>query len=215
MSAQPVIECRLDHLVWAVPDLEQGVERLHDAIGTEPTEGGRHVGLGTANYLVGLDADAYLEVVGPDASQPQPGVERPFGIDRLQGRPRLVTFAVRVDDIEASAEALARAGFDPGPSFAMQRALPSGGVLSWRLTRVSEWGGGVVPFLIEWGDNVHPSQSCASHARLDQLRAQHPDRERVREVWSAMGLQHVVSPGPVARLEATITGPRGSTRLTG
>jgi Glyoxalase-like domain len=149
VSVERIIGCRLDHLVWAVPDLERGVAQVDSAIGIEPTLGGSHVGLGTANFLLCLDEAAYLEVVGPDASQPQPPAERPFGVDDLL-HPRLVTFAVRVENIEATVDELRRLGHDPGEPYAMQRALPDGGTLSSKLTHPPDWAAGVVPFLIEW-----------------------------------------------------------------
>jgi Glyoxalase-like domain len=214
VSAEPIIGYRLDHLVWAVPDLQRGAQRVRDGIGVEPAMGGSHVGLGTANYLLGLGADAYLEVIGPDTTQPQPLGARPFGVDELV-RPRLVTFAVRVADIEVTINELRRLGHDPGESYAMQRSLPTGGVLWWRLTLAPDWGGGVVPFLIEWGNVIHPSRSCAQGARLERLRAQHPDPDHVRAVWTAMGLDYFVDAGPAARLEATVSGPGGSVTLGG
>jgi hypothetical protein len=209
-----IIDGRLDHLVWAVPDLVQGAELIGDATGAKPTKGGSHSGIGTANYLLGLDEEAYLEVIGPDETQPPPVDERPFGIDRLRA-PRLATFAVRVDGIDACVEALRRLGHDPGAPFALQRLLPAGGTLSWKLTRPPDWADGLVPFLIDWGDSTHPSQSCTSFAALEHFRAVHPDPERIHAVWSAMGLPYGVDEGPVARLEATISGPGGSARLTG
>jgi hypothetical protein len=209
-----ILDGRLDHLVWAVPDLREGVELLRQATGAGSTKGGSHIGIGTANHLVGIDGDAYLEVIGPDETQPPPPAERPFGIDRLQG-PRLATFAVRIDDIDACIDALRGAGHDPGPSFAMQRALPGGGTLSWKLTSPPEWADGVIPFLIDWGESPHPSGACTSVVALDRLRAEHPDPERVRRVWRAMGVPYDVDDGPAARLEATIHGPGGSAVLTG
>jgi hypothetical protein len=208
-----IVDGRLDHLVWAVPDLVQGAELIGAGTGAKPSKGGSHTGIGTANYLVGLGAETYLEVIGPDTTQPPPADERPFGIDRLHA-PRLATFAVHVEGIDACVEALRREGHDPGTPFALQRALPDGGTLSWKLTRPPEWADGVVPFLIDWGGSTHPSQSCTSFVALEQFAAEHPDPERVREIWRAMGLPYVVAEGPVARLEATIRGPVGSMRLT-
>lgn len=48
------ITTALDHLVYVVPDLDAGVARFAEATGVQPVYGGAHVGLGTANYLVGL-----------------------------------------------------------------------------------------------------------------------------------------------------------------
>jgi hypothetical protein len=66
--------------------------------------------MGTANFLVGLGASAYLEIIGPDPDQPQPVGGRWLGIDRLTA-PRIVTWAIRTADIDGSvaAEGLVRA----------------------------------------------------------------------------------------------------------
>jgi catechol 2,3-dioxygenase-like lactoylglutathione lyase family enzyme len=53
----------LDHLVLGVPDLEQGAAWFEEITGVRPAFGGRHA-TGTANYLVGLGGDRYLEIIG-------------------------------------------------------------------------------------------------------------------------------------------------------
>jgi hypothetical protein len=58
--------------------------------------------MGTANFLIGLGAAAYL--IGPDPDQPQPVGGRWFGIDRLTA-PRIVTWAIRTADIDGSVAA--------------------------------------------------------------------------------------------------------------
>ncbi len=208
------MDFELDHIVWAVPDLEEGVNQIHADLALEPSRGGSHVGLGTANFILGLGHESYLEVIGPDASQPQHVGPRPFGVDPATIS-RLATFAVRVKDIETSSKDLRERGHDPGPWRAMQRALPDGRLLSWKLTQSPEWSGGVVPFLIEWGDAVHPSTTCTQGARLERMYAEHPDPQRVRDAWFAMGLQYEVEKGPRARLHSLVRGPAGEVVLAG
>ncbi len=65
--------------------------------------GGSHEGMGTVNFLIGLGAGAYLEIIGPDPDQPQPVGGRWFGIDRLT--PLIVTWAIRTADIDGSVAA--------------------------------------------------------------------------------------------------------------
>ena len=67
---------RLDHLVLAVPSLADGVAGFQRRTGVRPVKGGSHTSLGTANYLVGLSDAAYLEIIGPDPDQPDPGRPR-------------------------------------------------------------------------------------------------------------------------------------------
>lgn len=142
----------LDHLVYAVPDLAAAVPAFTAATGVEPAPGGRHLGRGTRNYLVGLGPTAYLEIIGPDLEHPaDAGVQVPFGLDALT-TPRLVTWAVHPVDITTAVAAAAAAGADLGPILPMSRRTPAGDLLEWRLTApdLAPFDG-VTPFLIDWG----------------------------------------------------------------
>lgn len=114
----------IDHLVLATPELAATVADLaRQGLATSP--GGAHDGLGTRNALADLGGGAYLEVVGPDPEQPDPGRPRPFGIDGLRG-PRLVAWAVRVDDLDAAIAAARARGHDPGDARDMARVRGDG-----------------------------------------------------------------------------------------
>lgn len=59
--------------MYAVPRcLTQAVASFAGLTGVQPVSGGSHQGMGTTNFLVGLGAGAYLEIIGPDPNQPQP-----------------------------------------------------------------------------------------------------------------------------------------------
>ena len=213
MSFDPV-PARLDHLVYAVTDLDAAVDELADLLGARPSAGGRHVGRGTCNRLLSFDDGSYLEIIGVDDGQPSPDGPRPFGIDLLTG-PRLVTWAMRVDDIDDAVASARRHGSDPGPAQAMSRATPDGGLLSWQLTDAFVTGDGLVPFLIAWGDTVHPSLTATGGVRLMELTAAHPEPALVATAFAALRVTGVaVERGPRARLIARIEGPGGSVTLT-
>ena len=44
----------MDHLVFAAPDLDEGVRHIETHLGVATSSGGRHAGYGTKNRLVGL-----------------------------------------------------------------------------------------------------------------------------------------------------------------
>ena len=189
----------LDHLVFGVPDLVTGVAAFAERTGVQPVPGGRHVGRGTANYLVGLGDHRYLEIIGPDPDQPEPPGPRPFGVDELT-EARLLTWCARPDDLDRCvAQARAR-GYDPGEPAAMSRRTPDGTVLNWRLTPDTVADGGIVPFLIDWGASEHPTARALPQLQLASLTAEHPRPAAVIGALRALGSTLAVAAGPTPRL---------------
>lgn len=175
----------IDHLVYAAPDLDAGIEAIVALTGVEAVAGGSHPGAGTRNALLSFDDDAYLEIISVDPDQPEHRGPRPFGVDSV-GSPRLVSFAIHPGDgetIESLADRMRDLGFDPGPIAAMSRLRPDGVELSWRLTRAVDAplglaqpaGEGVIPFVIDWGGTPTPARSTPRVGRLVELHISHPD----------------------------------------
>jgi hypothetical protein len=202
----------LDHLVLAVPDLARSVQSFTQRTGVAPAPGGSHPGLGTANFLVGLGGQSYLEIIGPDPDQPEPDQPRPFRIDAV-GEPRIVTWAMRSTDLDAQIARARHGGFDPGDARAMSRRTPAGDLLAWRLTMPRLDLGGLVPFLIDWGDTPHPASRGLPELPLLEWHASHPDPGSVRPALAALGAELQVEAADRAGLTAVIEGRHGPVRL--
>lgn len=203
----------LDHLVYATPHLDRSVGELEALLGVRAAYGGAHPGWGTRNALLGLGPGAYLEVIGPDPDQPDPLRSRPFLIDDLS-EGRLVTWAYRHPELEGTRSELSRLGFHLGPVHAMSRERPDGRVLAWRLTLPETLpGGGVVPFLIDWGATPHPSTSAVAGCTLIELRAGHPEPEAVALALEGLGAQMAVVLATRPQLVAVLDTPRGRVEL--
>jgi hypothetical protein len=206
-------EPELDHLVLAGPDLEQAVAWLAEVTGVQPAPGGSHVGLGTANYLVGLGDRAYLEIIGPDPDQPAPAASRPFGIDNLT-EARIVTWAVRPPNLDATIAEAREGGYDPGEPRGMSRRTADGELLEWRLTMAPvPYGDGLVPFLIDWGTATHPTARDLPRTPLLEWRAEHPDPASVRPALAALRLDLPIAIGERAALIAVVQGRDGPVTL--
>ena len=199
------IEPSLDHLVYAVPDLDAATRAFAAATGVAPAEGGAHVGRGTRNVLVGFGETSYLEIIGPDPDHP--GGPMPFGVDTLTS-PRLVTWAVHPADIVRATAASAAAGADHGAIGPLSRRTPDGALLEWRLAAAHPAPlDGVTPFLIDWGATTHPAAALPRLA-LRGLRATHPDPVAVSAVLDALGVRLLVEEGP-PELAALLETPHG------
>ena len=206
----------LDHLVFAAHTLEQGVAAIGQALGVQPTGGGRHDAMGTHNKVLRLGDGQYLEVIAIDPRGAQPATPRWFGLDDpamqqvLRERPRLITWVARTtalcDDISAL------------PVPITVRSL-SRGALHWQFGFTVDGaliGDGVIPHLIEWdADAAHPTIAMPNAGlRLVGLRGFHVRPEAVSASIAALGLsrQCVVrktAPMQPASLQAMIETPDG------
>jgi hypothetical protein len=205
------VDVRIDHLVYAVPDLDGAVDDLEQRTGVRAGAGGRHTGLGTHNALLTLGPTTYLELIAPDPSQPAPAGPRPFGVDDVGG-PRLAGWAITVDDIDAAIADARRLGYDPGDPIAMQRTTPDGTTLHWQLT-LNAIAGGPLPFLIAWGDTPHPATTAPEGLRLVSFSVGAPDAGAVTATLHALGAELPVTPAPTVTLTAEITTPAGPLTL--
>lgn len=56
----------IDHLVYAVPNLEKGIAEFENKFGIQATIGGKHLTKGTHNALINLGKYSYLEIIAVD-----------------------------------------------------------------------------------------------------------------------------------------------------
>jgi hypothetical protein len=204
----------LDHLVFAAPDLEEGVRTIESMFGVRMSPGGRHQGMGTRNCLLRLGPASYMEVVSVDPDQPAPEGSRWFGLDDLPAG-RLVTWCAKGEDLAGLIGRGRAAGIDLGGPRPGGRERSDGSRLTWTLSDPwADRAGGVVPFFIDWGASPHPATGLASLCELQGLRLEHPDAVTVHGWLEALGLDVSVSEGDAARVIATIRTPNGILELS-
>jgi hypothetical protein len=86
-----------------------------------------------------------------------------------------------------------------------QRRTASGEVLRWRLTS-NALTGGVVPFLISWGDTPSPAISAPPGLVLESLHVEHPEPALITSCLQALGADVEVRAAPEPGLVALISG---------
>ncbi len=201
----------IDHLLYACPDLERGMDEIESLLGVRPFPGGRHSRYGTHNALVSLGKGVYLEVIArdPELEAPERGA-----LVEVEGPCRLLTWAAGTAHIESTAAAAQQAGIGLGSVEEGSRERPDGSLLRWRLTDPYAMPlGGAVPFLIDWGDTTHPSTVAPRAGELIRLEIGHPAPGEVRRALAALSIEIDVVEEQETRLSATISTSNGPVAL--
>jgi hypothetical protein len=208
----PVLE-RIDHLVLATPDLDEGIRYIEELSGAEAVPGGHHPVYGTRSALVSLSSSSYLEIIGPDEKIADPREVRLFGIHELEG-PRLVTWAAKASNLEQLVDEARKEMVDLGSATLGSRRRPDGAELSWKFTDpLAARNGGVLPFFIDWGDTEHPAASLPSSCELLEIFLHHPHADDVRQRLNAVGLDMPVEHAESPRVGARLRSPQGIVEL--
>jgi len=186
-----MLKSAIDHLVVTASTREAGDAHLAGLLGVLPQKGGEHPSMGTHNSLLRLGDTVYLEVIAINPHAPAPSRARMFALDSLAAtaQPRLATWVVRTNDIQAAAE---RSPVPLGKIEAMTRDT-----LAWRLTVPADGGmpwEGAAPSLIQWPSAAHPAamlpdMGCA----LESLEIRHPQAQLLGAFLREIGFE-----GPLA-----------------
>jgi catechol 2,3-dioxygenase-like lactoylglutathione lyase family enzyme len=157
---------KLDHVVYAVADLDRAADRFRAEFGLESVPGGRHVGWGTGNRIVPL-GDHYIELISPVS--PDEAASSSFGrrvLEAITTGDAPFAICASTDDLDGVAARL-DAEITTGA-----RARSDGIVLQWRSVALEDprrepW----MPFFITWDvpPKLHPGQMPARH-RADAAR---------------------------------------------
>jgi Glyoxalase-like domain len=204
----------LDHVIFAVPDLEAAARGLESRHGLASIEGGRHAGWGTANRIVPL-VETYVELITlvdeAEAAASPFGRWVAAGIGSAAGRPLgWVARTERIDEIAERLGLTVSSGSRPGRD---------GGLLRWRLAGVEEAAAEpALPFFVEWGEGTPlPGRTEIEHpagaVRLERLGLS-GDEERVAAWLGTDDLPINVSAGPPAVTEVVLASNEGFGRLT-
>lgn len=203
---------RIDHVVYAVSDLDAAADRWAADHGLASLPGGIHPRWGTANRLVPLGAD-YLELI----TVADPAVAHGTVLGRtllrlLENGDRWFSVCVADDEIDATAFRLGLS-VDPG-----SRTRPDGQVVAWR-------GAGIDaptrtldrPFFIAWDvpPELHPGaaavlQPCGAWGIAAVEETGHPDAVRA---WLGVDLPIEVTSGEPAVRAVRLATPTGELRI--
>ncbi len=203
----------VDHLLLGIADLDRGIAWVEERTGVEPVVGGSHPGVGTRNALISLGNRQYLEIIALDPAQ-SPTSSRAAELVGLTS-PRLITWAAATGDIRAAAQRARESGCTTEGPNAGSRARPDGRILRWKTLGIRSDLGGVIPFFIEWGNEVvHPSADSPAGCRLRAFELVHPQPERVAQLLCNVGIEAKITQAKTPMLRAVLDTPRGPVELS-
>lgn len=210
------ITLKMDHIVIAAADLDQGRDWVREQLGVDVPMGGEHPKMGTHNLLMQLGSDVFLEVIAVNPAMAAPDRPRWYGLDdphvcqRLAAGPVLLGWVVNTDDIRAVVD---RAGISMGRPERISR-----GNLSWYFGLPADGrllAGGMLPYVIQWEADVHPAGGMADlGCRILHLDIFHPCPDWIRGRLAEIGGAELVRVNSLPKntppyLSATIQTPVG------
>ena len=195
----------LDHFIFGAPDLDDGIREVADRLGVAPALGGVHPTMGTANALLSLGGQVYLEVLAPAPGHTE---FKGFGA-QLAGlkAPSIVNWAAQASDLDAVAAAARAAGLSPYGPTPGSRRTEAGDLLQWRMLPIGGHAFGTfIPFFIDWGATPHPATTSPAGPRLTRFSVAHPRAAELSGIYRALGLDIEVAEGPTPRFTAEVDG---------
>ena len=149
----------IDHIILASPNIEEGMDAFEVMSGIKPKICGGLAGLGVIAARVALDSRAYIEIIGPD-----PKRSGPLGaklIDLEEGTLAPFHYAVRLSDLSELRDEYIpnELGFEPD-HLNMVGKDRDDEPANWEIMfMLGHFFGGLVPYYVNWGDCVHPTNN--------------------------------------------------------
>jgi hypothetical protein len=164
------LNLRIDHIVYAFPDLEKGIQHIKDLLKIAPVYGGRHLDFGTHNALVGLGSDSYLEIIAPDPANTTIKPPRWMGVDLLANEGVITRIALKTNNIQADLERIAHFHPKYNQWGKGSRKTTSGKLLSWQMSYpMPSPKIDVIPFLVQWEADFHPADQLQHKIQFVEL----------------------------------------------
>jgi len=204
----------LDHLVFAVPELDHGVSFIEELLGIKVYPGGRHLHFGTHNALIRIGEESYLEIIAPDPTNPK---DHPLwmGLTDVRSPGRLTRWGIKHPLDDMVMEGLK--SYDPELSVISEglREKPDGSFLKWMLTPPAPFP--LVescPFFIDWAGSDHPSNQLPPECLLKFLSVSSPRAQEINSFLDQIGIEFKIETSKEHRIIADIECPKGIITLT-
>ncbi|MGB3468446.1 MAG: VOC family protein [Cyclobacteriaceae bacterium] len=203
----------IDHIVYAVSELEAGMDHIEDCLGVRPVYGGKHPQQGTHNAIVAIGQSQYLEILAPDPDNDSIPPPRWMGIDR-PGKDEITRWALKSDNINRDVKILGTLGETYLHTKEGQRMTATGDLLKWQLSMPSASPRiDVVPFLLDWGASQHPATGLDQLCKIISFDIYHTETAKINRVLQQLGSEPLLLPSEHTTMHLTLNCPKGLVTL--
>ena len=194
---------QLDHIMYACPDLQTGIDEIYALTGVMPAMGGSHPGVGTRNALLSLDNHQYLEIIAPDPEQDLTGTTGQLLLDH--GGTGIRSWAIACDSLTNVATLAAARNIATRDIIDMSRTTPDGIKLAWQLLFLTDPH---MPFFIDWLKSPHPALATPTGCQLKSFHISATAAETYSNLLTDLALSIAVTAGANA-FTAELKTPKG------
>ena len=200
----------IDHIVYAVPNLEIAMEQFEKATGVLPVFGGYHLTKGTKNALVNLGNQCYLEILAIDDQNTNIAPPRWMGIDLIQ-QPLVTRWCLKSSNLQRDSEHLQRINPMLGVINGGQRKTSNGDILAWKMILpLATPAVDVLPFMVDWRKStVHPTDNLLPTVGLERIQLFHPQPEKQNSILRNLQVEIDVQEAPTASIKMHLKTPKG------
>jgi len=204
---------RVDHIVYAFRNLDEGIKHVQSLTGAIPIKGGEHLEFGTHNALLSIGSNCYLELIAPDYNNSFRG-KRWMSVDQIS-RPTITRWSINSNDINSDAEKLGSIQTDLGEIINGQRSLSDNTTLKWKMTRPSSNKTiGTLPFLLDWSQsNFHPCDKLEKKCKLISVKIKTQNHKSLKSILGSTANKIQIITSNTDEINLTLDTPNGIVNL--
>jgi hypothetical protein len=206
---------KIDHIVYAVPDLDEAISWFESVSGVRPVFGGYHANHGTKNALVNLGEGCYLEFIAIDEENTKITPPYWMGLSLLGDKGRITRWSLKSNKLEYDSTVLK--SYHPAMGFIIhgQRKTTSGKLLSWQMTLpLAEPLVALVPFMTDWQtSDFHPTDQLPEQCHLLALELNHPKPTDIQPTLDNLKLELKVNKSKKQSIRTILDTPKGEIRI--
>lgn len=202
---------QIDHIVYAVKNMNTALDSIEHQLGVRPIFGGRHLNKGTKNALLNLGNACYLEILSIDEENKNIPAPRWMGIDLIENS-CITRWALKSNQLEEDRNILNN--YDPSLSevFQGERQTEKGSILKWKmLLPKAEPKIELAPFMVDWSNSVeHPTLGLSNLCSLEEIKFKAPKEQlSIRNCFNSLFDKVLIQESKKEQISIIIKGPKG------